>query len=412
MDARVFAQWTLRAGLALFAIVAGLYLSPWLGGGSLILAGLFWLAVIAGVLYAGEGMPWIDSIDSVSRILRFYAPPLTGDEKQQLEQRAREREQVLLWEDDQQNQRIAREQGERNFFNSPPPDNFNTPSLEAPKSVRQTAATREEPRTLDELVGLASVKETILEYKTFIEISKRRGQDPRKELQPNFVMLGNPGTGKTTVAKIMGRIFCEIGYLPTDKIVIAERGTLVGEYTGQTAPKTRKVLESALGGTLFIDEAYSLAKEGDTFGEEAIETLLLFMSENVGKLVVIVAGYEQEMTGFLASNQGLNSRFTNYIHFPDYTPDECTQLFKDLVAEQKLKLTPEVAAILPDLFSKLCAAPHWSNGRDVRTFREFTLRAQAKRLKANGEQDLYAITNQDLESALEAALQNKSHGRK
>jgi hypothetical protein len=121
MDARSFAQWTLRAGVALLAIVAGFYLSPWLGGGSLVLAALFWLAVIVGVLYAGEGMPWIDHIDSVSNLLRFYAPPLTADEKEQLRQRAEEREQLLRWQDAQQDKAIAQEQKMRRFFDEPPP---------------------------------------------------------------------------------------------------------------------------------------------------------------------------------------------------------------------------------------------------------------------------------------------------
>jgi len=126
---------------------------------------------------------------------------------------------------------------------------------------------------------------------------------------------------------------------------------------------------------------------------------------------VIVAGYQREMATFMNSNPGLSSRFTNTIHFPDYTPEECAELFTNMVAEQKLALTPDAAPRLPALFSKLRDAPHWSNGRDVRTFfGEFTLIAQANRLTATGEKDEYSITSQDLELALEAFLENKAHG--
>jgi hypothetical protein len=126
--------------------------------------------------------------------------------------------------------------------------------------TQRTEPTKE-PATLDELVGLASVKETIVEYRDMLELGKRRGEDLRGLLRPNFVMLGNPGTGKTTVAKIMGKIFCDLGYLPTDKlVVVTEKGQLIGQWVGQTALKTRAMIETALGGTLLIDEAYTLGR--------------------------------------------------------------------------------------------------------------------------------------------------------
>jgi SpoVK/Ycf46/Vps4 family AAA+-type ATPase len=258
---------------------------------------------------------------------------------------------------------------------------------------------RQDP-TLDKLVGLASVKKTIRDYRNLIEVGKRRGQD----LMPsNFVMIGNPGTGKTTVARIMARMFCDLGYLPTDKFVEARRDTLISEYLGQTGPKTQAVLESALGGTLFIDDAYTLAVRPkgqnwvDSYAKEAIDTLVPFMESNKGKLAVIVAGYEEEMQEFLNSNPVLRRRFTNFIHFPDYTPAECAQIFTRFIAQQQLTLTPEAVALIPDLFSKLCAAPNWLNAHDVRRFREFTDRAQAKRFIAEPDSDPASITKQDLE---------------
>jgi SpoVK/Ycf46/Vps4 family AAA+-type ATPase len=224
-------------------------------------------------------------------------------------------------------------------------------------------------------------------------------------------MLGNPGTGKTTVARIMGRIFKELGYLPSDHVVEADRETLVAGFIGQTAIKTKKVLEQALGGTLFIDEAYSLDVRhgvgGEDFGREAIETLLKFMEDNRGRLVVVVAGYDAQMRGFLASNPGLRSRFTNIINFPDYSTSDCVQIFSGLARKQKLVLTDDAIAKLPAVFDALRNAPNWSNGRDVRTFLEFALRAQAGRVLASASEP-NVLNDADLTSGLQTMLENKA----
>jgi SpoVK/Ycf46/Vps4 family AAA+-type ATPase len=266
---------------------------------------------------------------------------------------------------------------------------------------------------LNSLVGMESVKRTIREYKNQIAVAKMRGQDPREILQPYFVMLGNPGTGKTTVARIMGRIFKELGYLPSDQVVESDREKLVAGYIGQTAAKTRKLLDQALGGTLFIDEAYGLDVRHDVgaedFGREAIETLLKFMEDNRGRLVIVVAGYDAQMRRFLNSNPGLRSRFTNIINFPDYSASDCIQIFHGMVSKQGLILGSEAVASLPRMFETLLGAPNWSNGRDVRTFLEFVLRAQAGRI-VDSASEPHVLSEADLAAGLSAMLENKAAG--
>lgn len=267
-------------------------------------------------------------------------------------------------------------------------------------------------RELDALIGLAPVKKAVMEYGDLIKISKLRGQDPREVLQPYFVMLGNPGTGKTTVARLMGRIFKELGYLPSDQLIETDRQSLVGGYVGQTAIKTEAVLDRALGGTLFIDEAYSLVGQavGEDFGKEVIETLLKFMEDNRGRLVVVAAGYDNEMRLFLNSNPGLRSRFTNVISFPNYTSTECAQIFTRMVASQKLVLAQGVSGAISTAFEKLLGAPNWSNARDVRTLLEFVMRCQAERLTSYPDPQINVIGLADLEAAVDRFQREKLAG--
>jgi SpoVK/Ycf46/Vps4 family AAA+-type ATPase len=255
---------------------------------------------------------------------------------------------------------------------------------------------------MGELVGLNSVKQALAEYSSLISLSRRRGEDPRERLQPNFVMLGNPGTGKTTVARLMGQLFKELGFLPGDHVIEVDRAQLVAGYIGQTAIKTRAVLDSALGGVLFIDEAYSLKRGGELdFGQEAIDTLLKFMEDKRGRIVVVVAGYEGPMKAFLESNPGLRSRFTNVLHFEDYSVDECLVLFT-LQAQGRWVLQPAVVDVLLRVIGAARALPGWGNGRDVRTLLELCERKQAVRIVRDGGADIRELTISDVEGAASA----------
>ena len=259
---------------------------------------------------------------------------------------------------------------------------------------------------LDKLTGLASVKQSILEYKSLILSYKARGIDPvaSKLLQPNFVLVGAPGTGKTTVARIMARIFHEIGLLPTDTLVEADRSQLLGKYQGFTEDNTREALKKALGGTMFIDEVYNLVPPSDNFdiGSLVIDTLLKFMEDHLGNLVVIVAGYEEKMDRLLDSNQGFRSRFTNKIRFPNYTPDDSMAIVRPMLAAHGLDLTPEASAALPGIIDAVCKAPDPANARDLRSFSEGVAKHQSLRNQLHPEER--STTEEDLRSGLEALL--------
>lgn len=193
---------------------------------------------------------------------------------------------------------------------------------------------------LDALIGLDSIKKKVREYTTylnFIKIRKEMGFDDKEKINLHAVFTGNPGTGKTTVAKMLGRIYHDLGLLSKGHVMEVDRGDLVAEYIGQTAPKTKEVIKKARGGILFIDEAYALARKNDDskdFGKEAIEILLKEMSDGDGDIAIIAAGYPEEINGFLESNPGMKSRFNMFYDFPDYTPQELMQI-ADFTAEKR-----------------------------------------------------------------------------
>src|SRR6266567_4793343 len=207
------------------------------------------------------------------------------------------------------------------------------------------AAGEEEPVSLtsvmgelNDLIGLESVKARVTELTNFVRIQQLRKGQGLKALQISLhtVFTGNPGTGKTTVARLMGKIYRALGVLKKGHLVECDRAALVAEYVGQTAPKTNAVIDSALDGILYIDEAYSLAKGARDYGQEAIETLLKRMEDNRERLIVIVAGYTGEMSTFIGSNPGLQSRFTTFLEFPDYTPTQLSEIFASMARENKM----------------------------------------------------------------------------
>lgn len=235
------------------------------------------------------------------------------------------------------------------------------------------------------VIGLSKVKEYIksLEDKLHVEEEKRKLNLPVDDTQTlHMIFKGNPGTGKTMMARIIANALYKVGVIKTNKLVETDRAGLVGEHVGETAQKTTKVVKSAFDGVLFIDEAYSLSRSGgNDFGQEAIDTLVKLMDDNRSRLVVVLAGYENDMDEFIKSNEGLKSRFRNIISFPDYTPQELLQIAKNTYDEKGYTISEETEKILLTIFESAVKIPGFGNGRFVRNLYEKSLENQATRLR-------------------------------
>lgn len=249
---------------------------------------------------------------------------------------------------------------------------------------------------LDTLVGLASVKEEIKTLSNFIKIQQKRKEQGLKSSSVSYhcVFTGNPGTGKTTVARIVAQIYKDLGILSKGHLVETDRSGLVAEYVGQTAVKTNKIIDSALDGVLFIDEAYSLIGTGQDYGKEAIATLLKRMEDNRDRLVVILAGYSKEMQDFINTNPGLQSRFNRYIDFPDYSAEELLQIFEKNVEKFDYKLEKEALVAMSEYFQHAVENKdaNFGNARFVRNIFEKTLEKQANRLSTDPDLDTNELT--------------------
>ena len=271
---------------------------------------------------------------------------------------------------------------------------------EAPKAVDY----RECLAKLDGMVGLASVKKEISNLAAFLNLQIRRGESNTFQGK-HYVFTGNPGTGKTTVARIMADVFRSLGILSRGQLVEADRSKLVAGYSGQTAIKTNQLIDSAMGGVLFIDEAYTLkSNDQDSFGSEAIDTLLKRLEDDRGKFICIVAGYTDNMHDFIDTNPGLKSRFTQTIHFEDYTPDELTQIFINLASGKKFTVDEETRGAIHRQFEQLYLRrdKNFGNAREARRIFDQAVERQSQRLitEMNNpnftNEDMYRITVADL----------------
>lgn len=267
---------------------------------------------------------------------------------------------------------------------------------------------------LNELIGLEDIKKDVKELVSFMKIQKLRAEKGSKSVPVSLhlVFTGNPGTGKTTIARILARLYKEIGVLSKGQLVEVDRSGLVAGYVGQTAVKTQAKIQEALGGILFIDEAYALAKEGNDYGQEAIDTILKAMEDHRDDFVVIVAGYTDLMETFINSNPGLKSRFNKYIEFKDYTQEELYQIFMLSCKKYGYTLTEEADKALRAiiLHKVLYKDENFANAREMRNLFEAVVTNQATRISEQedvSDELLNTLEKADFEDYLPPAVINQ-----
>jgi len=270
---------------------------------------------------------------------------------------------------------------------------------------------------LEKLTGLESVKKEINEIVKLARYYKEQNQNLEEKFLSHVLFLGNPGTGKTTVARIFSEIYSALGLLPKGHLVEVDRQGLVSSYVGQTAEKTKAIIDKAIGGTLFIDEAYTLIKKGDTgsdFGKEAIDTLLKRMEDDKGKFIVIAAGYTEEMKAFVESNPGIQSRFSKTLFFEDYTPDNLIEIFTKSLAEKNCTIEDEASNHVKKYFNELYRNrdKNFGNARIVRNLLEEGLRKQLLRVadipqEQRSKDDIHLLKYDDIKDVIKAKSDKK-----
>ena len=262
-------------------------------------------------------------------------------------------------------------------------------------------------KELQSIIGLENVKGMVRTlYRQELINQKRKEMNPNftHEQSLNFIFTGNPGTGKTTIARIMANLFKGIGVLKKGHLVEVSRADLVAGYIGQTAIKTEKAFKKALGGVLFIDEAYALAQGGDTdFGKEAIDTLIKLIEDYRGSVSVILAGYEHSMEEFVTMNEGIQSRFTNTLHFEDYSVEELYAIAKNLVQNKGFDLSADGDKALRTYIFNHCVNVE-GNGRFIRNMVEELIRIQSDRVFINQDDRLLTINKADIDTFITTAI--------
>lgn len=273
------------------------------------------------------------------------------------------------------------------------PDRLDDDAVVDVRSEQAAVHTQEVLDRLDrDLVGLAPVKSRIREIGDLLLVDRLRQRFGIESTRPTLHMsfTGSPGTGKTTVALRMAELLHRLGYLAKGHLVSVTRDDLVGQYIGHTAPKTKEVLKRAMGGVLFVDEAYYLYRQENErdYGQETIEILLQVMENQREDLVVILAGYKDRMDQFFQSNPGMGSRIAHHIHFPDYSGDELVQIGGLMLGQQQYELSPDAERAFRDYLDRRMRQPRFANARSVRNALERARLRQAARIVAEGRRDL------------------------
>ncbi len=311
---------------------------------------------------------------------------------------------------------------EESNINLKPSQALEHPLTEQPSEVNSSTLQQQETKSLEELlteldtfIGLQGVKQSMrdfVNYLNFINERKKLGLKTQENLSVNSVFLGNPGTGKTTVARLLGKIFKAMGLLKNGHVIEVGRSGLVGQYIGETAQKTNKVIDQAIGGLLFIDEAYALKKEGNQqdFGQEAIDVLIKRMEDTENEFVVIAAGYPEEMNSFINSNPGLKSRFTHFFHFEDYSPEELIEIFKLISSREEYTVKEEALEILKKQFTNIYRRRDktFGNARLVRNYFNDAKINLSKRLlqmpaEERTKEAMTTISSEDIKAILRSA---------
>lgn len=263
-------------------------------------------------------------------------------------------------------------------------------------------------KQLDCMIGLDGVKQQVHSIINELKIDALRKSKGLKvsNTSKHLVFKGNPGTGKTTIARLLSKIYKQLGILEKGQLVEVDRSEIVAGYVGQTALKTKEKIDEAMGGILFIDEAYTLAKGENDFGQEAIDTLLKAMEDHRDEFIVIVAGYDEPMESFLQSNPGLKSRFNEYIHFDDYSEEELFMIFGLLCEQNDFRMDLEAQDTLKSYLNELCnhKPDNFANGREMRNLFDKSKKAHSNRLASLNEisdKDLITFKKDDLLHAIE-----------